>query len=90
MVTVTVMVIYFFLVFQRIRAALLAISLRLVGDNLAARALPPFSPPSRPILARYCEIAEGTGFLCWLVEFFCRKPNNLSSELIRVLRKLLA
>jgi len=38
-------------------AALLAIALRLDLVRAAALALPPFIPPLRPIVAKYCEIA---------------------------------
>jgi hypothetical protein len=39
---------YFAGVFQRFLAAFRAMDLRLAGDSFAARALPPFNPPSLP------------------------------------------
>ena len=52
-----------YLRFQRAVAALFAICFRLRADSLLARAFPPFSPPLRPISARYWEIGEGTSDL---------------------------
>lgn len=43
-------------------AALFAMLLRFLLDMLSARALPPFSPPLRPISARYSWIGVRSGF----------------------------
>src|SRR5207249_4032336 len=48
--------------FHRALAALFAIADRLRVDRLSARALPPLSPPLRPILARYSWIGVRSGF----------------------------
>jgi len=43
------------------RAAFLAICFLLLALSLFARAIPPFNPPLRPMVARYSEIAERAG-----------------------------
>ena len=45
--------------FQRFLAALRAMDLRFAGESLAARALPPFSPPRLPS-------STAAGFFSWV------------------------
>jgi hypothetical protein len=62
---------------QRARAAFFAIADRRAAERFAARAFPPFAPPSRPS-------ATAAGFFSWVAEATIRAAMMFGSILERL------